>query len=148
MLLYSKKFKFVLLVQTERLCQCVDFLLQILQKSAGMGAVHLGVMELEGNRQFVAEPLLPVSAPEQEGVVIDTAVHAYHAVNFRIHNGGGTDDHAVFRQIPVGAGFRHLSGIFQVFPVKSFRIIRIQNIAGTDFAGFVFDDGVDCRCSR
>ena len=127
----------------QELFQRVDFPLEILQELSCVGAVHLGVVELEGDRQGIPEPMSAVSAPEQEGVVEDTAVHTNNAVNFSVHNGRSADDHGVFRQVTVLAALGHLGGVSQIVFVEFSQIIGIENVAGADFTGFVLDDGVD-----
>ena len=69
-----------------------------------MGAVHLRVMELEGNRQIIPEPFLFVSAPDDKGIIENAAVHPDGSVNLRIDNRRRAYDHAVLRQVPVPAG--------------------------------------------
>ena len=127
------------------LFQSIDFVLQIFQESACVGTVHLGVMELEGNGQGISEQLFPVTAPEDKGIVENAAVHAYNAVDFCIHNGGSADDHAVFGQVIVLAGLGDLGGVGEIIAVELCQIIGMENVAGADFAGFVFDDGVYCN---
>ena len=109
-----------------------------------MGAVHLGVVKLEENGQMIPEAFLPVFAPDQKGIVENAAVHTDGTINLGIHNGGGTDDHTGFRQIPVLTGFCYLDGLGQVFEVEGIQILGEGEIAGTDFAGFVLYDGIYC----
>ena len=82
-----------------------DALLQPLQEAAGVRAVHLGMVELEGKRQRRPGKPPAVSAPDEKGIVENAAVHADRAVKLGIHDGGGADDHAV-RQVVVFAAFR------------------------------------------
>ena len=124
------------------LFQKVDFFLEIGQKSAGVGTVHLSVVELEGEGQGVPEQLLFIPAPDQEGIVENAAVHAYSTVNLGVDDGRGADDHTGFGQIPILAGGGNLGGMGQIFPVKGFRVLCVQKIAGTDLSGFVFYNGV------
>ena len=51
-----------------------------------MRAVHLGVMELEGDGQGRLQPALAVTAPSQEGIGEDAAVLIDDAVEFRSGN--------------------------------------------------------------
>ena len=78
------------------LFQSIDFRLQILQESARMGTIHLGVVKLERNRQFISEPFLSVFPPEKEWIVENAAVHTHHTIDFRFHDSRSADDHAVF----------------------------------------------------
>ena len=91
-----------------QLPQSIDFSLQAFQEPARMRSVHLRMVKLERNRKDVSKELLPVPAPDQEGVVIDPAVHADGPVKFRFHNGRGADHHTVGGQIPVLTALRRL----------------------------------------
>ena len=66
-----------------------------------MGTVHLRVVELEGDGQFVAQPFLPVSSPDEERIVEDAAVHTYGSVYFRIYDGRRAYHHAAIGQVSV-----------------------------------------------
>ena len=68
------------------LFQSADFLLEILKESAGMGAIHLCMMKLEGNRKLIAEQLSAVFAPDDKRIIENTAVHADCAINFRVND--------------------------------------------------------------
>ena len=48
--------------QLYRLSHLADYILQALQERPGMGAIHLGMMELERNGQIVTKTLLTASA--------------------------------------------------------------------------------------
>ena len=61
-----------------------------------MCAVHLRVMELEREGQVIPQPFLFVSAPDNERIIENAAVHADGSVDFRVDNGGCADDHTVF----------------------------------------------------
>ena len=74
----------------------VDFILQVFQKCACVCAVHLRVMELEGEGQVIPKPFLFVSAPNNKGIIKNAAVHTNSSVDFRIYDGGSADDHTVF----------------------------------------------------
>ncbi len=54
--------------------KAADLLLEPLQKPGGLGAVQLGMVELEGYGQLCFQPGFPVFAPDQEGVVVDARV--------------------------------------------------------------------------
>ena len=51
-------------------------LLQVVQESRCVRAVHLGVMELERNGQRAFSKAVPVFSPNQERIVEYAAVHA------------------------------------------------------------------------
>ena len=107
-----------------------------------MCAVHLGVVELERDGKIVPEQLLPVPAPDQKGIVENTAVHSYGTVDFGVDDGRGADDHAGFGQIPVLTAFCHLGSVGEIVPVKLIQISGEQEIAGTDFSVFIFYNGI------
>ena len=48
-----------------------------------MRAVHLGVVELEGDGERCLQPTLAVATPCEEGVGVDAAVLVDNAVEFR-----------------------------------------------------------------
>ena len=60
-----------------------------------MGTVHLSMMELDRYGQLIAQPLFPVSAPNDKRIVEDSTVHAHRTVDLRIDDGGSADNHAV-----------------------------------------------------
>ena len=80
------------------LFQQPDLTLQVCEEAPRVGAVHLRVMELEGDGELIPQECFAVSSPKHKGVVEDTAVHADYPVDLRVHDGGGADDHAVFRR--------------------------------------------------
>ena len=53
---------------------CIDCPLQFFQEPGGVLAVHLGVMELEGDGQRCLQPSFAITAPDQEGAVEDAAI--------------------------------------------------------------------------
>ncbi len=65
----------------------VNLSLQGIEEGGGMGAVHLGVMELEGDGEDGFEETFPVLSPDHEGVVEDAAVHSYRSVNLGLGQG-------------------------------------------------------------
>ena len=108
-----------------------------------MCTIHLSMMELERNRKVIPEESFPISAPEQKGIVINTTVHADNAVQLSIYYGGGTNHHAVFRQISVLYRFSCYAGIVEIVTVKDLKIIGIENITGTDFPGLILYNYID-----
>lgn len=106
-----------------------------------MGAVHLGVVELEGDGERPPPEVPSVLAPDEEGVVVYAAVHAYCAVYLGLDEGGGADDHAV-GEVVVCAGLGDLAGQAQVVGVELLQVVGEGHVAGTDFALPVGDDGV------
>ena len=83
-------------ILTPLLSQQIDLALQVFQKCACMCAIHLRVMELERDRQVIPEPFLFIPAPDNKGIIENTAVHTNSSVDFRIYDSGRTDDHTVF----------------------------------------------------
>ena len=47
-----------------------------------MGTIHLGMVKLERNRQFISEPFLSVFSPEKERIMENAAVHTNHTIQF------------------------------------------------------------------
>ena len=74
-------------VRKSWLFHIVDLSLQILQESARMGSVHLGMVELEGYGQVIFKSFLPVFSPDDKGIIEDAAVHADSTVYFCIDDG-------------------------------------------------------------
>ena len=83
-------------ILTPPLSQQIDLALQVFQKCSCVCAVHLRVVELERERQVIPEPFLFVPAPDNKGIIENTAVHTNSSVNFRIYDSGRADDHTVF----------------------------------------------------
>ena len=61
--------------------QSVNLFLEGVQKTAGVGTVHLGVVELEGDRQDSPKAFLTVAAPVEERIVEYAAVQVYHTID-------------------------------------------------------------------
>lgn len=96
-----------------------------------MGAVHLGMMELEGDRQGRLEKAPFILAPDGERVIEDAAVHTHCTINVILGQGGGADDH-IFLQVVVLAALPNLGGKGQIVPVELGQILGKGNIAGAD----------------
>ena len=47
-----------------------------------MGTIHLGMVELKGDGQFITEEFLFVFAPDQERVVENAAVPSFVTLNY------------------------------------------------------------------
>ena len=60
-----------------------------------MRAVHLGVVELEGDGQGGLKPAFTVTAPGEEGVGVDAAVLVDNAVEFRASHSRRADYHSL-----------------------------------------------------
>ena len=73
---------------------CVDCLLQFFQESGGVRAVHLGVMELEGDRERSLQPAFAITPPCQKGISVDAAVLVDNAVEFRASHCRRADYHS------------------------------------------------------
>ena len=106
-----------------------------------MGAVHLGVVELERDTERCPEKSAAVSAPYQKWVVEDAAVHADCAVDLALSQGGGADDHA-FGKIMIGARLGDLPCKAQIVVVEASQIVREGDVARADLALSVGDDSV------
>ena len=117
--------------------------MQSVEEACGMGAVHLGVVELERDRKRSLQPTAPVFAPNHERIVEYPAVHAHGTIDLVLRKGRSADDHAV-RQIVVRIRFSHLPRESQVVVIEPPQIVGKGNIARTDLAPPVCDDGIDC----
>lgn len=106
-----------------------------------MCAVHLRVVELKGYPERGFENPLAVSAPDNERIIENAAVHADGTVDFGIHNGGCPDNHA-FRQIVVFAVFGYGACQPQVIGVELRKAARKRHIAGADLTVPVFHDSI------
>ena len=91
-----------------------------------MSAIHLRVMKLKGDGQSIPEELFSVFSPYDERIVKNTAVHAHGAIQLRIDNGGGSDDHAARGEVSVLCGFGGPGGILQVIPVELIPVVGIK----------------------
>ena len=65
----------------------VDSFLQFFQEPGSVRAVHLGMMELEGDGQSYFEPMLAITAPGQEGIGEDAVILVGDAVELRACDG-------------------------------------------------------------
>ena len=98
-----------------------------------MGAVHLGVVELERDRKRSFQPTAPVFAPDQERIVEYAAVHTHGAVYFILRQRRGADDHAI-SQVMVRTCLGHLPGQAQIVVVELPQVIGKGNVARADLA--------------
>ena len=124
--------------------QGVYLCLQPLKKSSSMGAVHLGMMELERDGQGRLEKAPFILAPDRERIVEDAAVHAHSAVNAVLGQGRGAHSHAVL-QVVVLTALMNLGGKGQIVPVKLGQIFGERNVAGVDPVLPVPNGGIDCQ---
>ena len=72
-----------------------------------MCAVHLGVVELEGDGESCLEEAALVLPPNEEGIVEDATIHADCTIDVILRQSRSADDHVV-RQVVIGAGFSNL----------------------------------------
>ena len=120
----------------------VDFFLNSFQEPGGVCAVHLGVMELEGDGQGPFLKVAPVFAPDQEGIVEYAAVHADGSVYIVLRQGRRAYDHAVGKVVVLTA-FGYLTGQAQIVGVELFQVVRKGDVAGAYFPVFIGDNGAD-----
>ena len=107
-----------------------------------MGAVHLGVVELEGDGQSHFEPMLAISAPGQEGVGVNAVVLVDYAVEFRAGHRRRADYHSLMvKNVLTGLadGLRQM----QVVGVKRLQIVTDGNVAEAESAPYVLHYHVD-----
>ena len=70
-----------------RLGEAVDFRLQGVQEAGGFVAVHLRVVELEGDGERGLEERVAVLAPDEEGVVVNAGIDVHCAVYLTVGQG-------------------------------------------------------------
>ena len=93
-----------------------------------MGTIHLGMMELKGDGQLVAEPFLSVTSPDEERIVEDATVHANGSVYLRINNGRRAYHDTIIGENFVLACCSNLCGMLQILTVELIQILSIENI--------------------
>ena len=108
--------------------QRIDLLLQSVEEARRMGAVHLGVVELERDRKRSLQPTAPAFAPNHERIVEYAAVHAYGTIDLILRQRRSADNHAV-GQIVVRTRFGHLPCKSQIVVVEPLQIVRKGNVA-------------------
>ena len=92
--------------------------MQIFQESSRVRAIYLRVVELECNRQLIPQIFFSVSAPTDEWIVEDTAIHADDAVKFGFNDCRGADDHIVVRQVLIITILDDPIGVFKIIVIK------------------------------
>ena len=108
-----------------------------------MSSIHLRVVELERNRQFIAEKFSPETAPNHKRVVENAGIHADSAIDFGVDDGRRADDHAVLGQVPVLTTFCDDFCVLEVIAVECRQVFGIRDVARADFTFAVLDDGID-----
>ena len=122
--------------------KCVDCLLEAVEEAGGFEAVHLGVVELEGDGQRGLEESPPVFAPSQEGVGEHLGVDAHHRVDFAFWQRRGVDGHVLFAQEVVLVGVADLTCQPEVVLVEPLDVLREGYVAEMGFALGGHHDGV------
>ena len=97
--------------------QRADCPLQFVEEAGGMGAVHLGVVELEGDLEGRPEEAAFVAGPNKERIVVDAAVHADCAVDVVLHQSRCSYHHRV-GEVVIPACLSHFLCEFQVICVE------------------------------
>ena len=85
-----------------------DFPLQQFEEAGGVGSVHLGVMELEGDGKECLKPWSMVASPDEEWIVEDSTVHPYRSI-YLIPGQRRCADHHAFCYVMIAAAFGYLS---------------------------------------
>ena len=96
-----------------------------------MTAVHLCVMELEGDGQRGLQPALAIASPCKEGIGVDAAVLVDDAVEFRPGQSRCAHDDGLLVQDVLTGLADGLSQV-QVVGVELLQIIRDGNVAETE----------------
>ena len=106
----------------------VDFFLQIIQELCGVGTIHLGVVELEGNLEGRLEEAASVLAPNEERIVEDAAIHTDCAVDVVPSQSRCADNHAV-GQVVIATTLSNLPCELQVTLVEEGQVLAERNVA-------------------
>ena len=101
-------------------------------------------MELEGNRQRGSEPTPLVSAPYEEGVVVDAGILVDDAVKFRAHHSRCPDNHGLIVIDVPASGCRLLRKLV-IITSELLQVVVVGNIAGADAALHVIDNHIDAQ---
>ena len=100
------------------------------------------MVELKGQFERRLEKPLVIFAPDDKGIIENTAVHADGTVYLCIDDRRGADHHAV-GQIVIFTAFRNRARQAQIVGIEPRKVIRKRHIAGADIACLVFHDGID-----
>ena len=98
-----------------------------------MAAVHLSMMELEGDGERGLQPALAIAAPGEEGIGEDTAVLVDDAVEFRPGQGRCAHDDGILVQ-DVLTGLANGLCQVQVVRVELLQIVVDGNVAEAESA--------------
>ncbi len=107
-----------------------------------MGTVHLSVMELERDLEGRPEETAFVARPNEKRIVVDAAVHADCAVDVVLRQSRCAYHHRVGKVV-IPACLSHLPCEPQVLLVEGGQILTERNVARTDFALLIRNDGID-----
>ena len=107
-----------------------------------MTAVHLCVMELEGDGQRGLQPALAIVAPSEEGVSVDAAVLVDDAVEFRPGQSRCAHDDGLLVQ-DVLTGLANCLSQVQVVGVELLQVVGDGNVAETEPALYVIHNHID-----
>lgn len=100
---------------------------------------------MERDGEFISEKLLPVSAPNHEWIVENATIHTYSAVNLGINDGRCANHHTIIGQIQILTLCRYLRSTLQILTIEPVQVLRIEDVAGTDFAIYVLHNRIDCN---
>ena len=114
-------------------CYTVYCLLDAGEEAGGVGTVHLRVVELKRHAKRRPKQPLAVLAPNQEGVVEHTAVHAHCTVNVVLCECRSANHHTV-GQVVVRTRICHLPRKAHIVAVERRQVIGTGYVARTDLA--------------
>ena len=120
----------------------VNHPLQLFQKPCRVAAVHLHVVELEGDRQQRLDPAFAVLAPHHHGIQELVGVLVHHAVELGLDHGRGADNHVAVEKAAL-ARFRHLGGQRQIVAVELLQVGGEGDVARVDAALAITHHHVD-----
>ncbi len=129
-------------VEDEKKSKRPDCSLQFVEETSRLCAVHLGVVELEGDLESRLEEAALVPSPNEERIVEDAAIHSYRPIYVVLHQSRSADNHTV-GQVVISATLGHLPCERQVLFIEEGQILAEGDIARADLALLVRYDGID-----
>ena len=106
-----------------------------------MSAVHLGVVELEGDGERCLPPALSVLAPHDHGVAEFLGVLIDYRVKFCLNHGRSSHHHIVVKERTLRCS-GHLMRKFVIFFYKGEEIIYAGDVARTDSPLRIVDNNI------
>ena len=107
-----------------------------------MTAVHLDMMELEGDRQSGLEQPLAILSPCQEGIIEDATVLVHDTVEFRLYHSRSANQHIAFERR--GNTFAGTPGcLLQIISIELLQVLCECDVEEVETSLAVSHDAVD-----